>query len=159
MGMDCLPLGIALASCAVTLTKGPAGLVFPVAALLGVFLHRRQGQPPPVALWGWFAAGILLAVPWLAALLLREDFALGIFRHEIVNNFTTTGYSRQPFYYYLGTLVLTAPWLLFIPCAIATSWKRFTTINSRLLSSSLAIWFSNSNCSMISLASSENPLM
>jgi 4-amino-4-deoxy-L-arabinose transferase-like glycosyltransferase len=119
-------IGLAIATGIVAMTKGPVGLVFPAAALVGPLIFRRTGESRTGASALWMLAGVLsLAGPWLISILLTEPSAVATFQHEIRNNFTTTGYSRQPIYFYVGSLALFAPWAVFLPGALWRSWKDF----------------------------------
>ena len=109
--------GFGLAALAV-LTKGPLGIVFPLAAAVGWLAWRGQLR----RLWRRDTAmGLALAVlvmgAWLggAWLMGEHDFVRNIFTKQIFERAVQASHHRQPWWHYFATLPLAwLPWTFII---------------------------------------------
>ncbi len=117
-----------------TLTKGPLGLGFPVAAMTGYLLWTgRPGRLLRKDMAAGLALALLVLLVWAAGAWFTEqpDFLRNIFVQQIYKRAADTWHHGQPWYYYLYALPLTfLPWtfllllspLAKLPDALSRAW-------------------------------------
>jgi 4-amino-4-deoxy-L-arabinose transferase-like glycosyltransferase len=136
-------LGAYVAMGAALLTKGPVGLIVPLASMLLFVLARKEfGRLKDLHI----GKGLLIAVGIIAAWLIPacimggEAYTLNILFKQTVGRTVESFAHKEPLYYYfLGFPVDFLPWSLFVPAAALYFWKYRSRSKDILLP---LVWFS-----------------
>ncbi len=109
------------------LTKGPVALILLGATVLTfLFLEKRISFLKRMVSWKGFLLFALVALPWFAAMCMREkEFFQFFFIDQHILRFLTTKHHRSgPVYYFLPVLFGGLfPWSLYLPRAATRLWR------------------------------------
>jgi len=112
------------------LSKNPIGMIVPLLAVGGFILIRREWKLL-LNMKPWWQMLIVLAVmlPWFIVVIRRVPNFFEILFQETLGRYTSPDETphKEPFYFYLPTLSAFAPWVLFLPGAIVSLWKKRKT--------------------------------
>lgn len=112
---------------AANLSKNPIGMVVPLLAVSGFILIRREWALI-LKMKPWWQALIVLLVmlPWFLVVMQRVPNFFDVLFQETLGRYTSPDETphKEPFYFYLPTLSAFAPWVLFLPGAMASLWKK-----------------------------------
>lgn len=112
------------------LSKNPIGLIVPLLAVGGFILIRREWKLI-LAMKPWWQILIVLAVmlPWFIMVIRRVPNFFDILFQETLGRYTSPDETphKEAFYFYIPMLGAFAPWVLFLPGAIASLWKKRKT--------------------------------
>lgn len=113
------------------LTKGPPGLLAPLAAIVADLAWRKRLREARALLWpvwGMFGVGVVVGL-WLIPTMLRggEKFWDETLVSELLHRFTGAGEQRdrvrlEPWYYVMPILGRMAPWSLLLIAGVPTLW-------------------------------------
>jgi 4-amino-4-deoxy-L-arabinose transferase-like glycosyltransferase len=116
--------GIAIA----VMTKGAAGVVIPLAALLFAVLQRWRVEHFSKALWLGFLGFMVLVLPWHIAMyrLFGERFLSEYLGLHVLARATgqIEGHTSHWWYYFWVLLASAAPFVLLYPLALYDLWRR-----------------------------------
>lgn len=136
-------LGAYVAMGAGLLTKGPVGLIVPLATMLLFVLARKEyGRIKDLHL----GKGLIIAVGIIAAWLIPACIMGGeaytqniLFKQTFGRTVDAFAHKGALYYYFLGFPVDFLPWSLFVPAAAVYFWKYRSTNKNILLP---LVWFS-----------------
>jgi 4-amino-4-deoxy-L-arabinose transferase-like glycosyltransferase len=110
-----------------TLAKGPVALILMGGTILiFLFTERNFRFIMEMKLLKGLATYLTITLPWIIAISLREkEFLYFFFMDQHILRFLTSKHNRSgPMYYFLPVLFGGMfPWAIFIPRAIASTWK------------------------------------
>ncbi len=117
----------ALFLAAANLSKNPIGLAVPLLAVSGFILIRREwALLLKMKPWWQVLIVLLVMLPWFLVVMQRVPNFFDVLFQETLGRYTSPDETphKAPFYFYLPTLSAFAPWVLFLPGAMASLWKK-----------------------------------
>jgi len=109
-----------------TLTKNPIGLAVPLLAIVVYLLLTRQVNLFIAAKPWWLVLVFLIVVlPWFVTVYTRVPDFFGVLYQETLGRYTNPAGTphKEPLYYYLPALGAFAPWIMFFPGVLFSSWR------------------------------------
>jgi 4-amino-4-deoxy-L-arabinose transferase-like glycosyltransferase len=135
-------IGAYAAMGAALLTKGPVGLVVPLASMLLFVVARKEfGRIKDLHIGKGLLIAVGIIAAWLipACILGGEAYTQNILFKQTVGRTVESFAHKEPFYYYfLGFPVDFLPWTLFVPAAALYFWKSRSRSKDILLP---LVWF------------------
>ncbi len=110
------------------MTKGPAALVMPAAAVLTYVLTVPRGERPAIH-WAHVVGALALCgvitIPWYAYVMLGTagHAAAADVTYELNALGTRTKHAGSPLFYFFTLPVLLMPWGLLLPFAVVRAWR------------------------------------
>lgn len=105
-----------------TLTKNPIGIAVPLVTIAGFILLTRDFQLILKAKpWWGLLVFLLILFPWFVLAYQRVPHFFDVLRQETVGRYIDPEGTphKEPFYYYFYAIGAFAPWIAFLPGAIA----------------------------------------